>query len=115
MHLTTDQEILEAVKTAAAKFHMSALALVNLGCALAEWQKHALIAAEAPYPRVIDEAEITTEAFESWPQWVVELAPIGSKWERLHWPDGSVTIRLVTPRAFVLAAKHLPARATERA
>jgi len=109
MNLTTDQEILEAVKTAAAKFHISASALIHFGCALAEWQKHALIAAHGPYPRVIDVAEITTEAFDSWPQWVGELAPIGTNWERIHWPDGSFTIRLVTRREFVLAATHLPA------
>ena len=106
--ITDDFELLKALKAAAQKANCSPYSLIHLGVGLAEWQRHAVTQAYGPYPHLVDQAEITLESLDAWPEWVATLAPAGSKWERLHWPDGSLTIRLVTPRALVLGAVHLP-------
>jgi hypothetical protein len=110
---TTDSEILAAVKTMSAQFGMSPSAFIMLGRDIARRNKYAIIPLCGPYPRTIDKAEITQDTLYSWPEWVGALAPAGSKWERLHWPDGSFTVRLVNRDAAVLAAVHLPAQTTE--
>lgn len=107
MNLSSDEEILAAVKAEAAKFNLSVSYFIGLGSAIAKWQTYALIPNFGPAPHTIDESEITQETLDEWPEWVADLAPAGSKWERLHWPDGSITIRLVTNKALVLAAKRL--------
>ncbi len=113
MKVATDSEILAAVKTAAAEFKTSPTQIIELGRYTARWQEYAVMPNFPPYPHTIDEAEITPEVFNLWPEWVGELAPVGSKWERLHWPNGSLTVRLINPRALVRAAVYLPAQATE--
>ena len=108
--LTNDTDILAALKRACAEFNYSPSAFISFARNAAEWQRTAVIPNFGPYPRHIDEGEITQEILAGWPEWVEDLVPAGSKWERLHWPDGSTTVRLVDPRALVLAAKHLGAR-----
>jgi hypothetical protein len=56
-----------------------------------------------PRPKRIEGAEISSDALSVWPEWVSELVPPGSKWERIYWPDDSITIRLVNHRGLVLA------------
>jgi len=102
----TDNEILAAVKEVCDEFHYSPSALITVARATVEWYKTAVIPNFGPFPTLIDEAEISQEILADWPEWVEDMVPAGSKWERLHWPDGSITIRLVNPRALVLAAKH---------
>jgi len=105
----TDNEILAAVKKVCEEVNYSPSALIAQARATVEWSKTAVISPFGPYPQGepgIDDAEITQEILDGWPDWVQDLVPAGSKWERLHWPDGSKTVRLVTPRARVLAAQH---------
>jgi hypothetical protein len=113
MSINFDGEILAAVKTASVEFSISPGRFIEMGRYMARWQEYAVMPNFPPFPHTIDEAEITLEVFNSWPEWVGELAPPGSKWERLHWPDGSITVRLVNSRALVRAAVYLPAQATE--
>jgi len=103
---TNDREILAAVKAACSEFNYSPAAFISAARGALEWSRTAVIPNSGPHPTLIDEAEISQEILAGWPEWVQELVPAGSRWERLHWPDGSTIIRLVNPRALVLAAKH---------
>ena len=102
----SDNEILAAVKAACSEFNYSPAAFISAARGALEWSRTAVIPNFGPRPRLIDEAEISQEILAAWPEWVQDMVPAGSQWERLHWPDGSITIRLVNPRALVLAAKH---------
>ncbi len=104
MDLTTDSEILAALKQACSEFNYSPGAFISFARAAAEWSKMAAIPNFGPYPRRIDEAEITQEILGAWPDWVQDMVPAGSKWERLHWPDGSISIRLLNQQSLVLGA-----------
>jgi len=106
MPTTSDKEILAATKAACKEFNCSPASLILAARDALQWSRTAVIPNFGPHPTLIDEAEISQEIMADWPDWVQDLVPAGSKWERLHWPDGSITIRLVTPRALVLAAKH---------
>ncbi len=85
---------------------MSPSAFISNGKAICDWQRWAIVPNFGPFPTQIDEVEIEEDVIESWPNWVAELVPVGSKWERLHWPDGSFTVRLVDGRLLVSAAIH---------
>ncbi|HUT60181.1 MAG TPA: hypothetical protein VNA25_20230 [Phycisphaerae bacterium] len=118
---TSDNEILAAMKEACNEFNCSPASLLLAAQDALRWQRTAVIPNAGPHPTLIDEAEISQEILADWPEWVEDMVPAGSKWERLHWPDGSITIRLVNPRALVLAAKHFllgeegnPARSAPR-
>jgi len=102
----SDSEILARVKEACKEFRCSPAYLLSTARTALEWNKTSVIPNGGPFPTLIDEAEITQEMLDAWPEWVAEVVPAGSAWERLHWPDGAITIRLVTPRALVLAAKN---------
>ena len=104
--LTNDKDILAAMKQICSDFNYSPAAFLSFARAALQWSKTAIIPTGGPNPKLIDEAEITQEILVNWPEWVKDMVPAGSKWERLHWPDGSITIRLVNPRALVLAAQH---------
>jgi hypothetical protein len=71
---------------------------------LNEWRTIGGIRSAGHWARRIDEVEITQEILDAWPEWVQEMVPAGSKWERFHWPDGLVSIRLVNHRGLLLAA-----------
>ena len=101
-----EQDLLNLLNAAAVDSGYSAEALVAMAIAVAKWKKTAVVPNLGPYPQEIDEWEFTSESLASWPEWVARLVPPGSKWERLHWPDDSVTIRLVNQHSLVLAAKH---------
>jgi hypothetical protein len=102
-----DQKLLVRLKEAAARYGFTPEALLLAGETAAEFQSFALVPIFGPFPAAVDEAPIDQEALTNWPGWVADLVPAGSKWERLHWPDGSVTVRLVNPRARVLAATRV--------
>ena len=109
MDITTDSEIIDAVRKAAAQCNMSPSALISLGQAQANWKKDVWInAMDRPYPNSGDEAEIAQEIIDSWPEWVQTLIPVGTKFERLNWPDGSFAVRLINSRGLVLAGVRLP-------
>jgi hypothetical protein len=108
----TDQELLNQLRTAATDCRYSPEAFLAMAIDAAKWQAKAAIPNCGPYPTEIDEAEIDSEILAVWPEWVSRLVPAGSKWERLHWPDGSVTIRLVNHRGLVLAANQFEKRDT---
>jgi len=99
-----DRELLERLKESARKYGYTPGALLLAAEGAAELQKIAVVPVFGPYPQRIDEAAIGEEGLANWPDWVAALVPPGSKWERLHWPDGSATVRLVEPRGNVLAA-----------
>jgi hypothetical protein len=103
----TDTELLESLKAIAAKHGYAPEALLSLASDAASFNARAVIPNFGPFPERSDEAVIDAETLAVWPSWVAELVPPGSKWERLYWPDGSLTIRLINHRALVLAARHL--------
>lgn len=90
-----------------AKFGYAPEAVLTLAEAAVRFQRDAHVPNFPPFPQEIDECEISEDVAERWPDWVAVLLPPGSKWERLHWPDGSQTIRLVDPRGAVLAATKI--------
>jgi hypothetical protein len=102
-----DRQLLARLKKSAAKYGFTPEALVLAGETEAEFQRFALVPISGPFPHTVDKAAIDKESLSDWPAWVAELVPPGSKWERLHWPDGSITVRLINPGAQVLAATHL--------
>lgn len=105
---SVDQQLLDLLKETAGKHGYTPDAFLSLASSAAEWNSRAVIPNVGPYPTSIDEANIDRDALAAWPDWVSSWVTPGSKWERLHWPDGSVTIRLVNHRALVLGAAHLP-------
>jgi|GEM_PF-6538269 len=104
-----DQHLLARLKASAEKHGFTPEALLLAGESAAEFQRIALIPILGPFPSATDEVTISEEVLANWPAWVSELVPPGSKFERLHWPDGTTTIRLVNHHSLVLAAKLLPA------
>lgn len=99
-----DQHLLTRLKASAEKYGFTPEALLLAGESAAEFQRLALVPIFGPFPSATDEVTIEEEALTNWPAWVAELVPSGSKFERLHWPDGSTTLRLVNPRGLILAA-----------
>lgn len=102
-----DQELLRELKVVSKEANCTPLALIKLAQEAAKWQRQAGIFNFGPFPIQIEEAEFWPEMVPEWPDWVGEFVPVGSKWEQLRWPDGSITIRLVNPRGLVLAARHI--------
>lgn len=102
----SDAELLARLKQSATRHGYTPGALILAGETMAEFQKIALVPIFGPHP-VIDEVTIDNKALAGWPDWVSELVPSGSTWERLRWPDDSVTIRLLGPGGQILAAKKL--------
>jgi hypothetical protein len=109
-----DEKLLARLKESAARYRYAPEALIKVGEDAAEFERNALIPVFGPFPQTIEEVPIDVETLGTWPDWVAEIVPLGSKWERLHWPDGSVTIRLVNPGGQVLAAKSNPANREAR-
>lgn len=99
-----DLELLAKLKGAAKKAGCPPSSLIAFGAEAAEFKRRAVVPNFGPFPHTVDEAPINPEVVAGWPAWVAELVPEGSKWERLHWLDGSITIRLVNHRMLVLAA-----------
>ena len=110
----SDEEILATIKSLTAEYRVSVSVFFGLAKAILEWQRWSVIPIFGPWPNLIEEITIDTEIFDSWPSWVRRLVPEGSKWECLRWPDGSATVRLVDPRARVLAAEHLMSTASKQ-
>ena len=110
----SDEEILTTIKSLTAEYRVSVSVFFAFAKAMLEWQRWSVIPNFGPWPNLIEEITIDTEIFDSWPSWVSRLVPEGSKWECLHWPDGSDTVRLVDPRARVLAAEHLMSTTSEQ-
>lgn len=104
--INNDQALLALIKTTAAEYGYSPHALLTMAASAAKWSSTAVIPNFGPSPQSIGEAEISPDILAVWPEWVAELVPPGSKWERLQWPDGSITIRLVNHQALVLAARN---------
>jgi hypothetical protein len=102
----SEQELLSEPKRIGAKYNYAPEAVLVLAEAAVRFQVDALIPNLGPFPKEVDECDISESVMEDWPEWVGELLPRGSKWERLHWPDGSQTIRLIDDRGAVLAAKR---------
>ena len=113
MKTPDDDILLKEIKAVAAEVEYSPEALIGLGRDAAIWLRHALRPDFPPFPRTIDEALVELNSCDPASDWIAKLVPPGSKWERLQWPDGSVTIRLVDPRAKVLAAEHFPGSGNE--
>lgn len=104
---TSDEQLLAKLKQSAMKYRYTPGALLLAGETMAEFQQVALISILGPHPTVTDEVTVDQDSLAKWPDWVAELVPPGSKWERLHWPDGSATIRLLDPCGQVLAARRM--------
>ena len=105
-----DRQLLARLKKSATKYGFTPEALLLAGETQAEFQRFALVPILGPIPLSVDQATIAEESLGNWPAWVAELVPLGSRWERLHWPDGSTTIRLINPGVSVSAAKYCPAK-----
>ena len=110
----SDEEILATIKSLTAEYKVSVSVFFAFAKAMLEWQGWSVMPLFEPWPNLIEEITIDTEIFDSWPSWVRWLVPEGSKWECLHWPDGSATVRLVDRRARVLAAEHLMPTTSEQ-
>jgi hypothetical protein len=101
---TSDAELGQALRTRAAACGCSPEHFLTLAQATAEWQRHAIMPTFGPFPDPILEETITRDHLNDWPEWSARLISPGCKIEQLHWPDGTVTTRLMNPRWLVLAA-----------
>jgi len=116
MVMTADANLLIALKDASIKAGVSPGAFISLGEAFCEWRKHAVPdQLRPPYPR-IDAVEIDWDVLSKWPSWVTDYLCPGQRstmpqWERMQWPDGSVTVRLVDRQGLVLGARHFQTNA----
>ena len=108
-----DQALLGLLKRTAVEVNYSPEALISLGLATARWQAKVVLSSEPPFPVDVETEEITHQHLADWPDWVEDLVPAGSRWERLLWPDSSHTVRLVTKRALVLAGRHFESAPNE--
>ena len=79
-------------------------ALLALAEAFAEKKRWFILPTFAPFPEFVAEHIITPEHLEGWPDWSANLISAGSRIDMLRWPDGTVVVRLLSPRALVLAA-----------
>ena len=104
---TSDQKLLRRLKSSAKKLGYRPGALLLAGEQAAQFQKIAFIPILGPHPRITDEVAIDEEALMRWPSWVSKIVPPGSKWQRLHWPDGSISVRLIDANGEVLAARRI--------
>ena len=102
---TTDSELALALRKKAAELGYTPLALLSLAEAAADVNRWSVMPNFPPFPQVTDEFVILDEQLCQWPEWSAALIPPGSRMERLNWPDGTNTLRLVSPRGLVLATK----------
>lgn len=98
-----DLSLIRQLRQAADSVNHSPAALIQLGVSAAKWHSYSVLQASPPWPELVEESVVTEEHLAQWPHWVSNLVPDGSKWELLHWPDGSKTIRLMTPQGRVIA------------
>ena len=102
-----DLSLIRQLRQAADSVNHSPAALIQLGVSAAKWHSYSVLQASPPWPELVEDAVVTEAQLEQWCHWVKQLVPVGSKWERLYWPDGSHTIRLITPNGRVIAASQL--------
>lgn len=101
---TSDAELAEVLRRAASACHLSPMALLKLGEAAAEHQRWACIPNFPPFPEVTNEETLTEDHLAAWPDWSRDLVGPGARLAALVWPDGTRTVRLLSPRGLVLAA-----------
>ena len=101
---SSDAELGQALRTRAAACGCSPEHFLTLAQATAEWQRYAIMPTFGPFPDPILEEAITRDHLNDWPEWSARLISPGCKMDQLHWPDGTVTTRLMNPRWLVLAA-----------
>lgn len=105
---SSDTELGRIFRTKAATLGYSPEALLTMAEAWADWTRWAVPQNFGPFPDTIIEEPIGPDHLQAWPEWSTKFISIGCKLERLEWPDGRVTTRLLSPRGLVLAAAIEP-------
>lgn len=100
----SDEELGRKMRELATELRYSPEALLALAKETVEWQSKSVLPNVAPFPKLLAEEEITPAHLEQWPEWTAPLIRAGCNMELLHWPDGTTTVRLMSPRGRVLAA-----------
>lgn len=101
---TSDTELGQTLRAKAFGLDCTPDALLAHAEAVADFQRWSIIPNFAPFPQITAEHTIGPEHLEGWPDWGVELISPDCKIQRLEWPGGTITTRLLSPRGLVLAA-----------
>jgi hypothetical protein len=100
----SDQELGNVFRSTAESLGYSPDVLLRLAEAAAYFSRWAVMPNFGPCPQIENEEIISPEHLAAWPEWTTKLIPPGSSVENMIWPDGTTTIRLLSPRGLVLAA-----------
>ena len=100
----SDTELGQTLRAKAASLGYTPDALLALAEAAADFQRWSILPNFAPFPQLTAEQIIGPEHLDGWPDWSEKIIPRGSQLESLLWPDGTITVRLVSPHGLVLAS-----------
>lgn len=105
---STDEDLGRIVREIAASFNYSPGALLQLAREVAERERWSVLPNCGPQPALINEKNLEESDLEGWPEWINPLIGPGCRLEHLKWPDGTVTLRILSPRGRVLTASRIP-------
>lgn len=100
----SDEELGRTLRALAVELRHSPAALLSLARSVVEHQNKSVFPDFAPFPKCLTEETITANHLHQWPNWTSQLIQPGCKMDQLLWPDGTTTVRLLSPRDLVLAA-----------
>jgi hypothetical protein len=103
----TDEYIARKVREVAASLNYSPEALIELARAEAEHERWSVLPNFGSNPKVIAEKELEESDLTGWPDWISPLIRPGCRLENLEWPDGTIIVRILSPRNRVLAASRV--------
>lgn len=104
----TDEDLGRKVREVAASLNYSPEALIEFARAAAEHERWSVLPNFGPHPKVIAEKELEESDLAGWPDWINPLIGPGCRLENLEWPDGTITVQILSPRGRVLAASRIP-------
>lgn len=103
----TDEDLGRKVREIASSFNYSPEALIEIARATAEHQRWSVLPNFGPHPKLIAEKELEESDLAGWPDWINPLIGPGCRLENLEWPDGTASLRILSPRGRVLAASRI--------
>lgn len=102
-----DSELGMFFRKKAAELGQSPLTLLKMAEAAALWHKWSVMPNFPPFPKEVESLVLSEVHLADWPEWSASLITPGCRIERLTWPNGTVSVRLLSPRGLVLAANIL--------
>jgi hypothetical protein len=100
----SDEDLGKKVREMAAACECTPDIFLELAKSAAEHQRWSVMPNIGPYPEVINEKELEESDLAEWPEWISPLIRPGCRLENLEWPDGTISLRILSPRGRVVAA-----------